>query len=60
MITQLVNAVDTLLESVPQVRALIGVTPHGRRACGCPQGLTLIEVGNSHLNLPRAGPPTRT
>ena len=29
VITQLVDAVDTLLESVPQARALIGVTPHG-------------------------------
>ena len=56
IITQLVNDVDTLLESVPQVRALVGVNPRteGLRVT---QGLTLIEIGNSYLNLPEPGTP---
>ncbi len=54
VITQLVDAVDTLLEAVPQARALIGVTPHGD-GLRVSEGLTLIEVGDSHLNLPQPG-----
>lgn len=54
VIKAMVDDVDVLLTSFPKVRALVGVAPQadGLRLS---QGLTLIEVGDSQLNLPTPG-----
>jgi hypothetical protein len=54
VVTQMVEAVDHLAGAVPQFRALVGLNPR-RDGLRVSQGLTLIEVGNSHLNLPEPG-----
>jgi hypothetical protein len=56
---EMVKAVFDLAEASSTFRACVGIDPKGQ-ALSVAEGMTLIKVGRSYLNLPEAGTPVET